>query len=49
MVREPILKPVPIDELRPTQITVGMEEVRAKGRNGGPRGMTAPAPFSAGT
>jgi hypothetical protein len=30
MVREPILKPVPIDELRPTQITVGMEEVRAK-------------------
>ena len=30
MVREPILKPVPIDELHPTQITVGMEEVRAK-------------------
>jgi hypothetical protein len=30
MVREPILKPVPIGELRPTQITVGMEEVRAK-------------------
>jgi hypothetical protein len=30
MVREPILKPVPIDELRPTQITVGMEEVAAK-------------------
>lgn len=30
MVREPILTPVPIDELRPTQITVGMEEVRAK-------------------
>ena len=30
MVREPVLKPVPIDELHPTQITVGMEEVRAK-------------------
>ena len=30
MVREPILTPVPIDELQPTQITVGMEEVRAK-------------------
>jgi len=30
MVREPILKPVPIDELHPTQITVGIEEVRAK-------------------
>jgi len=30
MVREPILKPVAIDELHPTQITVGMEEVRAK-------------------
>jgi hypothetical protein len=30
MVREPILKPVPIDALHPTQITVGMQEVRAK-------------------
>jgi hypothetical protein len=30
MVREPLLKPVPIDELRPTQITVGMQEVNAK-------------------
>jgi len=28
--REPILKPVPIDELRPTQITVGMREVQAR-------------------
>lgn len=28
--REPILHPVPIAELRPTQITVGMREVRAK-------------------
>jgi hypothetical protein len=30
MVREPVLHPVPIAELRPTQITVGMREVRAK-------------------
>jgi hypothetical protein len=29
-VREPILKPVPIGALRPTQITVGMREVAAK-------------------
>jgi hypothetical protein len=29
-VREPILHPVPIDDLRPTQITVGMREVKAK-------------------
>jgi len=28
--REPILHPVPITELRPTQITVGMREVKAK-------------------
>ena len=28
--REPVLVPVPIMELRPTQITVGMREVRAK-------------------
>jgi len=28
--REPLLKPVPISELRPTQITVGMREVREK-------------------
>lgn len=28
--REPILKPVPIDALRPTQITVGMREVQAR-------------------
>jgi hypothetical protein len=28
--REPILTPVPIAELRPTQITVGMREVKAK-------------------
>ena len=29
-IREPILHPVPIDDLRPTQITVGMREVKAK-------------------
>ena len=29
-VREPLLNPVPITELRPTQITVGMREVKAK-------------------
>jgi hypothetical protein len=28
--REPILKPVPIAELRPTQMTVGMREVEAR-------------------
>jgi len=31
-VREPVLHPVAIDELRPTQITVGMREVEAKRR-----------------
>ena len=30
IVREPILAPVPIEELRPTQITVGMREVQEK-------------------
>jgi hypothetical protein len=30
VVREPTLKPVKIDELRPTQITVGMREVETK-------------------
>jgi len=30
MVREPILKPVPLDKLRPTQITVGLREVAEK-------------------
>lgn len=29
-VREPILHPVPIKDLRPTQVTVGMREVEAK-------------------
>jgi len=30
MIREPTLTPVAIDDLRPTQITVGMREVQAK-------------------
>jgi len=30
IIREPILHPVPITELKPTQITVGMREVKAK-------------------
>src|SRR5215470_14955304 len=29
-VREPVLQPIPIDTLRPTQITVGMREVEEK-------------------
>ena len=29
--RDPILMPVPIAELRPTQITVGMREARSNG------------------
>jgi len=33
MVREPVLHPIPIEDLRPTQITVGMREVRAKQKN----------------
>ncbi len=32
-VREPLVNPVPISELRPTQITVGMREVEAKRRH----------------
>ena len=28
LVRDPVLKPVPIDSLRPTQMTVGMREVK---------------------
>jgi hypothetical protein len=30
LIREPVLRPVPIAELHPTQITVGMREVMAK-------------------
>jgi hypothetical protein len=32
LVRDPVLTPVPIDRLRPTQVTVGMHEVKAKRR-----------------
>ena len=32
-VREPMLRPVAIADLRPTQITVGMREVNAKRKN----------------
>jgi hypothetical protein len=32
MIREPIYKPTPLKELRPTQITVGMREVEEKRR-----------------
>jgi len=45
MVREPILKPVPIDELHPTQITVGMEEVRAKRKEWRGKGDDSAAAF----
>ena len=31
--REPVLKPIPIESLRPTQITVGFREVAEKRRN----------------
>jgi len=31
--REPLLKPVAVEELRPTQITVGMREVALKRRD----------------
>jgi len=34
-VREPLLRPVPIADLRPTQITVGMREVAAKRKQWG--------------
>src|ERR1700693_2295688 len=33
MVREPIFKSTPLSDLRPTQITVGMRAVEAKGRH----------------
>jgi hypothetical protein len=45
MVREPILKPVPIEELHPTQITVGMEEVRAKRKEWRAKGDDRAAAF----
>ena len=30
LVRDPVLTPIPIDRLRPTQVTVGMHEVKTK-------------------
>jgi hypothetical protein len=38
--REPLLKPVPITELRPTQITVGLREVKAKRKHWHEEGTT---------
>ncbi len=44
-VREPLLNPVPITELRPTQITVGMREVKAKRKRWREEGDTKGAEF----
>jgi len=38
-VREPILRPIAIDDLRPTQITVGMREVKSKRLRWGEMGL----------
>jgi hypothetical protein len=43
--REPILNPVPIADLRPTQITVGMREVEAKRRAWREKGGSKGAEF----
>ena len=43
--REPILNPVPITDLRPTQITVGMREVAAKRRAWREKGETKGGKF----
>jgi hypothetical protein len=44
-VREPILQPVSIEDLRPTQITVGMREVEAKRQEWQARSETKGAKF----
>jgi hypothetical protein len=44
-VREPLLRPVPISELHPTQITVGMREVREKRRRWRTEGKKKGAEF----
>jgi hypothetical protein len=44
-VREPLLNPVPITEVRPTQITVGMREVKAKRKRWREEGDTKGAEF----
>jgi len=41
LVREPILKPVTIESLRPTQITVGMREVKSKRKRWREKGKDA--------
>ena len=43
--REPLLSPVPIAELRPTQVTVGLREVREKRREWRARGGEDGAEF----
>jgi hypothetical protein len=43
--REPLLQPVPIAELRPTQITVGLREVKAKRKRWREEGTTKGAEF----
>jgi hypothetical protein len=43
--REPLLNTVPIAELRPTQITIGMHEVRAKQKEWSNRDPTGSATF----
>jgi hypothetical protein len=43
--REPLLNPVPITELRPTQITVGLREVKAKRKRWREEGTTKGAEF----
>ncbi len=48
-VREPILSPVAIDDLRPTEITVGMREVEAKRKACGLRKATGPGSSSVST
>ena len=42
---EPVLHPVPIGELRPTQITVGMREVSVKRKEWRDRGGIKGADF----
>jgi hypothetical protein len=42
---EPILHPVPVDDLRPTQITVGLREVAAKRKQWRDKGATKHADF----
>ncbi|HSV25289.1 MAG TPA: ParB/Srx family N-terminal domain-containing protein, partial [Xanthobacteraceae bacterium] len=44
-VREPVLHTVPITELRPTQITVGMREVHAKQKSWQQQGKKKRAEF----